>query len=533
MCMTVTSSSEFPSSCDVLVIGAGIAGLTASALLAKAGLSVVLVEEQPQPGGYFAGFQRKGFSFSSSIQWLNQCNEGGLVNTLFKHIGTDFPQCKKMQRIRRYKGESFDYLLTSDPYQFRDQLIHDYPDDAEGITRFFEDCRWIGAHFEKLKGRMRATETMSLIEKNRYGMKMLRWVLPVARYLRMPTEKGLARYFRNENIKRVFCSEERFMGVIMPICWAFTGDYQSPPEGGSAAFVNWLCGKISPRSSRLILNCAVEKVLAQDKRATGVLLSNGQAISAHYIIAACDVGNLYERMFPRGTVSEGRLGRMRRADIYYSSMTVFLGLDCDASRFGLQEELTCITRDNIPRGEHAGKDPRKVSLIVQTPSVRDPSSAPRGKSTMTIHCAAWMDHEDHWRTEKDLGRGNAYRELKQRYADILIDRVEKALSVNIREHIEVMEIATPITYWRYSKNRDGSTMGARPTGKNINRNIAHYRTPLKNVFLGGHWAEYGGGMAIAMKAAANASLLVLKQLKKDEFDVLRDVMEGKIRRSPS
>jgi prolycopene isomerase len=75
--MTITSNSNLPSACDVLVIGAGIAGLTASALLAKAGLSVVLVEEQPQPGGYFAGFQRKGFSFSSSIQWLNQCNEGG------------------------------------------------------------------------------------------------------------------------------------------------------------------------------------------------------------------------------------------------------------------------------------------------------------------------------------------------------------------------------------------------------------------------------------------------------------------------
>jgi prolycopene isomerase len=132
------------------------------------------------------------------------------------------------------------------------------------------------------------------------------------------------------------------------------------------------------------------------------------------------------------------------------------------------------------------------------------------------------------RTEKDLVRGSAYRELKQQYADILIARVEKALNVNIREHIEVMEIATPVTYWRYTKNRDGSTMGAKPTGKNINRNIAHYRTPLNNVFLGGHWAEYGGGMAIAVKAAANASLMVLKQLEKEEFAVLRTSRMAKL-----
>lgn len=525
--MTVTAITQIPSECDVVVIGAGIAGLTASALLAKAGLSVVLVEEQPQPGGYFAGFKRRGYTFSSSIQWLNQCNDGGLVHSILGHIGPDFPVCKDMKRIRRYKGESFDYVLTREPYVLRDQLIRDYPEDEEGIRRFFEDCKRIGSHFDKLKKCMRNIETMGFAEKYLFALKMLGWVLPVAKYLRMPVEKGLNRYFRREGIKRIFCSEELFMGVLMPICWAFTGDFQSPPEGGSAAFVHWLSGKIGPPSSHMILNCAVEKVLARGNRATGVLLGNGRVISAKYVIASCDKGNLYERMFPPGTASEGSLRRLRNADIYYSSMTIFLGLKRDASYFGLQDELLCLTRDGIPRADHAGRDPHKASLIVQAPSVRDPSLAPSGSSTMTIHCAAWMDQENYWRTEQGLGRGSAYRELKQCYADILIARVEKALGVDIRKHIEVMEIATPVTYWRFTKNRDGSTMGAKPTGKNINRNIAHYRTPLKNVFLGGHWAEYGGGMTIAVKAAANASLLVLKELDRLGFEKLRAVMDGK------
>jgi prolycopene isomerase len=182
---------------------------------------------------------------------------------------------------------------------------------------------------------------------------MLGWVLPVARYLRMPAEKGLNRYFGNEDLKKIFCSEQHFMSVIMPICWAFTGDFQSPPEGGSAAFVNWLCGKISPPSSRIILNCAVEKVLVQDKRATGAILSNGQVVSAKYIIAACDLESLYERMFPRGTVPERHIRRLRRADIYYSSMTIFLGLDRDAPHFGLQEELTALP-DDIARRRRGG-----------------------------------------------------------------------------------------------------------------------------------------------------------------------------------
>ncbi|MEK7500157.1 MAG: hypothetical protein AAB649_06140 [Patescibacteria group bacterium] len=166
---------------------------------------------------------------------------------------------------------------------------------------------------------------------------------------------------------------------------------------------------------------------------------------------------------------------------------------------------------------------------MQAPSVRDHTLAPEGKSTLTIHCAAWIEQEKFWQTEKDLERGDAYKKTKQRFADILIDRVEKALGVNIKDHIEVLEIATPVTYWRYTRNRDGSNMGARPTPKNIKNKLAHYRTPVKNLFLGGHWAEYGGGMPIAVKAAANVSLLILKDFKNQEFEKLRDAMDGGVR----
>jgi hypothetical protein len=154
------------------------------------------------------------------------------------------------------------------------------------------------------------------------------------------------------------------------------------------------------------------------------------------------------------------------------------------------------------RTDHRGNDPRKISLIVQAPSVRDPSLAPPGKSTLTIHCAARLDYEDHWKTDQGLHRGDAYRDLKEEYARILIDRVERAMGVDLLPHIEVCEVATPVTYWRYSRNRGGSTMGQKPTMKNIAGRVAHYHTPVRNLFLGGHWAEYGGGIPIAVKAVS-------------------------------
>ena len=516
-----------PSECDVIVIGAGIAGLTAAALLARSGLKVVLLEKQSRPGGYFMGFKRKGFVFDSSIQWLNGFNSDGLVGRIFGYIGSDYPKCIMSDRIRRYKGESFDYLLAGDPYMLRDRLIKDYPGETDGIKRFFEDCRRIGVHFDKVNRCLRADETMPAAERLIFGIKMLLWVVPVWKYLRISAEKGLNKYFKNNEIKKIFCGEEKFMSIIMPISWVFVKDFLFPPEGGAEGFVQWLCGKIQNSSSQIYLNSGVKEVLVKNKKAAGVSLSDGRVINSRYVIAACDVENLYEKMLPEGTVPDKLIRRLREADLYCSSVTVFIGLDCSASDLGLHGELIYLTVDDIPRKDHTGGDPYKSSLVVQAPSARDKSLAPEGKSTLIIHCSARIDYGDFWKTDKNRERGKAYREFKQQYADILIERAEKGLGINIKKHVEVLEIATPVTYWRYTGNRNGSTMGASPTDKNIKNRLAHYKTPVKNLFLGGHWAEYGGGMPMAVKAASNASLMVLEKANKEKFKKLRDVMDFK------
>ncbi len=514
----------------MIVIGAGIAGLTASAILAKAGLNVLTVEEQARPGGYFMGFKRSGFRFDSSIQWLNNCNEGGFITNVFGFIDEDYPRCSRMNRIRRYKSESFDYLLSADPNKFRDQLIKDFPDESEGITKFFADCKKHGEHFNIMQKRMRAVETMPIHKKVVFGIKMLRWVIPVWKILRISAEKGLNKYFKGGAIKKIFCSEEKFMAIIMPICWAYMGDFQSPPQGGVEAFINWLCKKITNSSSQIVLNRRVEKILVENKKAIGVSLASGRRIYCRAIIAACDIENLYERMLPAGTVPNELLAKLKEADLYSSSVSLFIGLDCDASVIGVGEELISITIDNMTRKDHSAGDPRKDSLTVLVPSAGDKTLAPEGKSTLTIHCAARFDYENFWRTDENLERGQAYRKFKQQFADILIERVEHALDIKIREHMEVLEIATPITYWRYTRNRNGSIMGASPTDKNIKNKLAHYVTPVKNLYLGGHWAEYGGGMPMAVKAAANASLLILRETRKVEFRRLRDIMDGKVKK---
>lgn len=90
-----------------------------------------------------------------------------------------------------------------------------------------------------------------------------------------------------------------------------------------------------------------------------------------------------------------------------------------------------------------------------------------------------------------------------------------------------MEVATPITFHRYTANAGGSIMGAKPSDANIKLRIAHNRTPVPGLYMAGHWAEYGGGVPMAAKAAANASLLVLRRIDRAAFRRLRDVVDGR------
>lgn len=511
-----------------MVVGAGVSGLTAGALLARGGLSVCVVERQPRVGGYIAGFERKGFHFDTAIHWLNQCGPGGFVHKVFGHLGPDSPRAPPLTRIRRYKSDSFDFLLTASPDVLAADLASAFPRDAGAITRFFREARILGERLRSYAALMRTPESMTFAERLRRNLVMARWGLPWLKYLGVAAEDGLARRFTSPALRAIFASEESLLSVLVPIGWAYTGDYQAAPAGGAQAFARWLCGVLIATGGSLVVGSGVEQVLVAGGRATGVQLASGETIKARYVIAAMDVETLYERLLPRGTVPGSLIAKLRAAELYPSAVTVALGLDVPADRLGLSEELVYLTRAGLTRRDHNGPDPDKVGLSVLSPSLRDPSQAPPGKGTLLVYAPAHMRDASFWHTGPGLERGIQYRTFKQAYADKLLDRLEQTLIPGLRGHIEVCSVATPVTHHRYTGNRDGTIMGATPSRANVRSHIAGNRTPVKNLLLAGHWAEYGGGIPIAVKAAANAALLVLREARPDAFAILCRVLDAPV-----
>jgi phytoene dehydrogenase-like protein len=139
------SNINIKDSYDIVVIGAGVGGLTAASMLSKAGYSVVVVEMASQAGGYLAGFHRNKFRFDTAIHWLNQCNPGGIVNTVFETIGTDYPHAIPQKRIKRYRGDHHDYLLTNNPDELKAQLQKSFRTKRPELTVFSKMQKYLAS----------------------------------------------------------------------------------------------------------------------------------------------------------------------------------------------------------------------------------------------------------------------------------------------------------------------------------------------------------------------------------------------------
>jgi phytoene dehydrogenase-like protein len=524
---------------DVIIIGAGVGGLTAAALLSKAGFSVCVLEKEPHVGGYLAGFRRRDFRFDTAIHWLNQCNADGLVGRVFDMLGTDHPVAIPQKRIRRYKGDSFDYLLTDNPDELRDRLIGEYPHEKKGLVKFFRAAWNLGKSFDNYSNVFRTEESMSFFEKFWNKLRLLKFVIPFIPYVTYSGEKGLHKglnkFFKEKAIQNIFASETELLSCLIPIGWAYFGDFQSPPKGGGQVIPEWLLHIVEYYKSVVNCKCRVTEILLDDNRCKGVAFEHRGAryeINSQYVIAACDVETLYEKMLPAHAVPAKLKKKLKEAELYSSSVTVSIALDCTAESLGFDEELVHIVSEQLPFDVQHGGDPVKSEISILAPSLRDKSLAPQGQGTLVLFMPAFMEFSNNWSTAKDPAgnfiQGEEYRKLKNVIAEKIIDRVVEKLVPDLRAHILFYEAATPVTHWRYTGNKNGTMMGAKPGRENMQSKIAHYRTPVKNLILGGHWAELGGGVPIAVKAGANASLLILKEKNKPAFNLLAAYMDSKI-----
>ena len=490
----------------IAIIGAGLGGLTTGNLLADRGHRVVIFESQPTPGGYTAGFRRKGFYFESGTLSFESIG-------VFRKAMDDLGLTERIPLVRmrmRLRSPYFDFMLDSMP-AFKEALAAAFPADRAGLESYFREM-------DPLIDAMRPIATRAFPFQFR-GLRALAAYFPFLtsgprlmarskRYKGMTVDELAARHFKpGTPVYRLFTSlgyPRMEVATQAGMFLVLAEDYWHVKDG-MQSWADLLAARFRERGGDLRLRAPVERILTRDGAASGVL-SRGERFDADVVVSAADYKRTFlELLDDASLVPAPRLERIRTAPVSEGIFTVYLGLsmtgeDLAARLKSHSMSYSPLDHDIDPYDPADESHFAKSGLSLYSPSLVNPALAPEGKSSLMIQAVSPTRWQGNWRRDDP----EAYRALKDKVRTMLVTRAD-ALIPGLRDAIEYEDAATPLTYERYTGNTDGATSGWSWNPKQPfyegGQFTATVTTPVRNLLIGSCWAGQIGGIPNALAAA--------------------------------
>jgi phytoene dehydrogenase-like protein len=489
---------------NIVIIGAGIGGLTAGNLLAKKGHRVTLFEAQKTPGGYTAGFRRQGYYFESGTLAFESSAQ---VFLAMKEIGVFDKVEFVRQKMAFIAGEL--QGVCSSYEEFKSLVYGSYPGEKDKLDRYFgETDRMIRAMYA-------VTAPRGLAGYLTYPFQLARFMAMFRKYSKVTVTDFTAECFGRDTVLfrqfKDFGYPDMSAALIGPALASFLDDYWTVRTG----FQTWadaLAENFRGLGGELKLGARVDKIVTRNGAAVGVE-AQGELHLADWVISAAD----YKKTFlnwldDTSLVPEVFRKKVSETAVSEGIVTAYLGLSMPPAELGKWLKAPHASyRDPqaIADFRQGANDPdyfKKASAGLYSPSLHDASLAPGGKSGLMIQAVA----PTHWMENWGGGDREKYRALKE---GVKQDLVAKAAAVipGLESRIEYSDLATPLTYERYTENTDGATSAWswNPKNKFYKSPMGvHVETPVKNLLIGSCWSAQIGGVPSAINAARKCAKII-------------------------
>lgn len=514
---------------DVVIIGAGMGGLTAGNLLLKKGYKVLIVEKQATPGGYCTNFKRKDYTFDACIHMINGCQPNGMIYDILKKFNAeDCIEFIKLDEIFHWVDtiNNIDFSMPKSLDKLIDGLIELFPRETKNIQKFY-------------KRALKITKFMlNWIKKGFLGKVLvcIRSFCSLYRFLNLlnkTVSDFIDPYISDKALKEIMTSlvncfglqpeeESALIFIVGSMSFYLEGTFYI--RGGSGAFSQAVANIFVKNGGILLLSTEVTKLKIEGKIVKELTIEdiNGTEISynTRSVIANCDLTTLMTHLCPSGTISNRYIEKIKSRQPSKSAVIIYAGINLDLKKLNITEyELwTTWGKEMYHTKEHRNYIYESADYsnlpggIITIYSNIDPSCCPPGKTVLSS--LFFANPEPFEKTLDSQQRDEKYKTLKESIGEQFIRQISRVLNIpDLKSHIEVLEIATPITLNRYTNNRGGASFGWEMTPKQMLRNQISQKTPIKNLFLCGHWTKNCGGVSVVMASGDNASKKVQKFLK--------------------
>ncbi len=488
---------------SVIVIGAGIAGLSAGVYACVNGYRTHIYEMHTIPGGLMTAWKRKGFTIEGCIHWLTGSAPGSSLYPLWEEIGLiQDREIVNLDEFVRYESKSGQELIIySNLDRFQEHLLALSPEDEKIIRQMIGDARRL-VNFEP---------PTAVNEGPLAGLKSLAGLVPYAplmmRWMSVPMEK-FAERFKNPFLREAFrdmWGKDFSAFFFMTLLGWLENKQAGYPIGGSLPMAHSVEARFKALGGEVTYGKRVQKILVENNRAVGVRLDDGSEHRADIVISAAD---------GRATIFDMLEGRYVDEKIkgYYDNMAIFepllyisLGIDRD-----FKDQPATISGIDFPLDEPITLGDKTYTRLHFHAYNYDPCYAPEGKTMAIVMLPAsyeyWKNLED---TDTEL-----YQAKKTEAGERVMAALDKHFP-GISADVEMCDVATPVTFERYTGNWKGCFEGWLPTPKTATMRMSKTLPGLENFYMVGQWVQPGGGLPSGVMTAREVMQVICKKDKRE------------------
>lgn len=472
---------------SIIIIGAGFAGLTAGIYAQMNGYKTRIFEMHDKPGGLCTSWERKGYTIDGCIHWLVGSSPQSSMHDYWEEAGLtkgrEFIYMDEYMHFETSDGRTITFYTDID--RLEKHLLEFAPEDKGPISEFIEGIR-ICLNFDM------PSETTPFLIRLKKRVSLMRALITKGKKIRdlmKVTGKEFASRFSNPALRSAF--EEIWIPEFSIFFMYFTFAYlhnrnAGYPLGGSMPMSRALEERYKALGGTIHYKKRVEKIITAENRAGGIILDDGTELRASRVISAADGYTTIFKMLDGKYADESILKMYDKWIPFYPLIFVGLGVnrtfpDVPKSVSGFSFPL----KEPVKLGN---KMRERLSVHLFN---HDPSLSPESKTSIIL-----MFETDYEYWKKLHENRKEYDREKDGIAKTVVELLEQRFP-GISSQVEMTNVATPVTFERYTGNWKGSFEGWLITPENANvlmKPMSQKLPGLEKFYMCGQWVEPGGGL---------------------------------------